>query len=185
MQANLAFLTKVREEGLLLRRVNIRQVAGLRREFRPGVDPFRVHPIQGDGAGPDRQSHAAQLLPSGTKLTRVLTELSGGTNRTFGRQIGTYPLLVGFNYPIELGRYLDAKVVDWGQRSVTAVEYPLKVNCAPLAAPRVAAIHRARSGRCGSCGDDRSSISIRWEMAARDSPAVPATDPKGFVSIER
>jgi len=53
---------------------------------------------------------------------------------TFGRQIGTYPLLVGFEHPVEMSKFYDAKVVSWGFRSITAVEYPLKVNSCHISA---------------------------------------------------
>jgi radical SAM superfamily enzyme with C-terminal helix-hairpin-helix motif len=133
LEADLDFLVRVRDEGLLLRRINIRQVAGIRRAFKSGVSHSRFLKFKEAVRSQIDNPMLHRLLPIGTELTDVLTELREG-NRTFGRQIGTYPLLVGFNYPIELGCYLDAKVVDWGQRSVTAVEYPLDVNKAPMAA---------------------------------------------------
>ncbi len=74
-----------------------------------------------------------ELVPLGTVLREVYTELREG-NITFGRQLGTYPLLVGFPYPLDLSMFLDAKVVGWGFRSITAVQYPLPVNSCPLAA---------------------------------------------------
>src|SRR5206468_64298 len=53
---------------------------------------------------------------------------------TYGRQIGTYPILVGLPYRTGMDRFVDVRVVSHGQRSLTAVEYPLDVNHAPLAA---------------------------------------------------
>jgi radical SAM superfamily enzyme with C-terminal helix-hairpin-helix motif len=73
------------------------------------------------------------LVPVGTRLTRVFTEMREGKH-TFGRQIGAYPLLIGFNYPVPLNQFVDVKVVGWGFRSITAVEYPLKINSCPIAA---------------------------------------------------
>jgi radical SAM superfamily enzyme with C-terminal helix-hairpin-helix motif len=52
--------------------------------------------------------------------------------KTFGRQLGTYPLLVGIPGERELGREIDVAVVDWGYRSVTGVPYPLDVNDASM-----------------------------------------------------
>jgi radical SAM superfamily enzyme with C-terminal helix-hairpin-helix motif len=66
-------------------------------------------------------------------LHHVYTEMQEGKT-TFGRQIGTYPLLVGFSYPIELGKFVDAVVTDHGYRSLTGVEHPLKINKCSLAA---------------------------------------------------
>jgi len=48
--------------------------------------------------------------------------------------VGGYPILVGFNYPLDLERFVDAAVVGWGFRSLTVVEYPFPVNRCPLTA---------------------------------------------------
>jgi hypothetical protein len=53
---------------------------------------------------------------------------------TFGRQIGSYPLLVGIPYKLETGRFFDVFVTDWGYRSITGVTYPFDVNSMPLSA---------------------------------------------------
>ena len=74
-----------------------------------------------------------RMVPRGRVLRKVYTELRDG-NTTFGRQIGSYPLLIGIPYPVELGRFVDVAVVDWGFRSVTAIEHPLNVNSCPLKA---------------------------------------------------
>jgi radical SAM superfamily enzyme with C-terminal helix-hairpin-helix motif len=41
---------------------------------------------------------------------------------------------VGIPYKIPLGRTLDAVITDYGQRSVTGVEYPFNINKASLRA---------------------------------------------------
>ncbi len=132
-QLNLDFLRKVRSEDLWLRRINVRQVSGIRREFRGGINHSQFlrfkDAVREEIDGPMLQ----EMIPVGTRLARVFTELREG-NRTYGRQIGTYPILVGFNYPLEVGRFLDCMVVDWGYRSITAVEHPLDINHCPLAA---------------------------------------------------
>jgi radical SAM superfamily enzyme with C-terminal helix-hairpin-helix motif len=51
---------------------------------------------------------------------------------TFGRQLGTYPLLVGIPGERELGRTIDVAVTDHGYRSVSGVPYPLDVNAASM-----------------------------------------------------
>src|SRR5207237_8911833 len=53
---------------------------------------------------------------------------------TYGRRIGAYPIVVGWRYRTGMDRFVDGRVVSHGQRSLTAVEYPLDVNHAPLAA---------------------------------------------------
>ncbi|HVO77660.1 MAG TPA: radical SAM protein [Methanomassiliicoccales archaeon] len=133
LELNLAFLRRVRKEGLWLRRINIRQVMPLRREFVGGASHSDFIRFKETVREEIDRSMLREMLPQGTILTRVYTELREG-NRTFGRQIGSYPLLVGFEYLLPLGQFVDAAVVDWGKRSVTAVEHPLKINSCSLAA---------------------------------------------------
>lgn len=71
-----------------------------------------------------------RLVPLGTVLRDVYTELYEG-KVTFGRQLGTYPLLVGIPGVFPLGGFHNVKVIAYGYRSVTAVPYPLDVNAAP------------------------------------------------------
>src|SRR5207244_9194925 len=42
--------------------------------------------------------------------------------------------LVGLPYDVALNRFVNVRVTSHGQRSLTAIEYPLDVNHAPLAA---------------------------------------------------
>ena len=88
---------------------------------------------------------------------------------TYGRQIGTYPILVGLSYDAELNRFMDVKVLSHGQRSLTAVEFPLDLNTATMraitslpgvGAKRAARIVRARPfaswSDVAACLDDTS-----------------------------
>jgi radical SAM superfamily enzyme with C-terminal helix-hairpin-helix motif len=164
LDLNLSFLKKVLEEGLLLRRINIRQVMPIRRPFKTGVSHSKFVRFKEDVRESIDNPMLHLLVPQSTVLRRIYTELREG-NRTFGRQIGTYPLLVGFQYPIDIGKFIDAKVVGWGRRSVTAVEHPLSVNTCPLAAleslPSVGkkrAARIARSRPIGSVEDLAAAI---------------------------
>ncbi len=51
---------------------------------------------------------------------------------SYARQLATYPILVGIvgNYP--RNSFVDARVIDYGHRSVTALEAELDVNKATL-----------------------------------------------------
>jgi len=135
---NLRFLQRVYDEGLLLRRVNIRQVmafpgtemsetgADLAREHRRQFGRYKRE-VREEIDNPMLQ----RLAPPGTVLPDVHLEYhEDGT--TFGRQLGTYPLLVGVPGERELGRTMDVAVVDWGYRSVTGVPHPLDVNSASM-----------------------------------------------------
>jgi len=133
LKMNMNFLNEVRSRDLLLRRINIRQVMCIRRNFGPTVKRSHFLRFKREvREGVDRPM-LERMTPMGTVLRDVYLERRDG-NRTFGRQVGGYPILVGFNYPLDLERFVDAAVVGWGFRSLTAVEYPLPVNRCPLAA---------------------------------------------------
>jgi len=118
-------------EGLLLRRINIRQVMPIRGEF-PGVvskaDFMKFkRAVREEIDGPLLE----KLVPDRTVLKGVYTELREG-GRTFGRQVGTYPLLISIPYPLDLGIKLDVAVTSRGFRSVEGVAYPVDANSATL-----------------------------------------------------
>src|SRR6267143_1581656 len=110
-----------------------------------------------------------RVVPEGTVLRNVFLELQDG-HVTYGRQIGTYPILVGLPYRTGMNRFVDVRVVSHGQRSLTAVEYPLDVNRAPLAAlsalPGIGAKRAARIVRA------RPFASLPAFVASLDDPAA-------------
>jgi radical SAM superfamily enzyme with C-terminal helix-hairpin-helix motif len=66
-------------------------------------------------------------------LKKVLIEKVQG-NLSFGRQVGTYPLLIGIPYKTEINDFMDVIITDYGFRSVTGIEYPMDVHKASLRA---------------------------------------------------
>ena len=72
-----------------------------------------------------------RVAPPGTVLENVHLEYHQD-GKTFGRQLGTYPLLVGIPGERPLGETIDVAVTDHGYRSVTGVPYPLDVNSASM-----------------------------------------------------
>ena len=129
---NLEFLSEVRDKGLLLRRINIRQVIHSRTVF-PGIRLKEAFSrFKRDVRKEIDEPMLARVVPNRRVLRDVYTELREG-GLTFGRQIGTYPLLVGIPYPLELNRRIDAVVTGRGSRSVGAILYPTEVNTAKLA----------------------------------------------------
>ncbi|QLG63263.1 radical SAM protein [Halorarum salinum] len=135
---NREFLDSVMEEGLMLRRVNIRQVMAFEgtEMAETGADLAREHKKEFQRYKREVRETVdrpmlERVMPSGTVLPDVHLEYhEDGT--TFGRQLGTYPILVGIPGERELGRTVDVAVVDWGYRSVTGVPYPLDANAAPM-----------------------------------------------------
>jgi radical SAM superfamily enzyme with C-terminal helix-hairpin-helix motif len=126
-QKNMEALQSILDENLLLRRINIRQVAVLpdtflekhggnkylrknkqyywkwRNDIRQKID----HPL------------LSRLVPKGTVLTDVFTEMYDGKT-TFCRQMGTYPLVIGVKGRLPLNERIKVKVVGYMLRSIVA-----------------------------------------------------------------
>jgi radical SAM superfamily enzyme with C-terminal helix-hairpin-helix motif len=136
-ELNRIFLDRVLSSGLLVRRVNIRQLMpfeGTRafsdnllgahdREFRAFKEYARKNfdvPM------------LKSVFPVGTVLKEVIIEREGDVS--FGRQMGSYPILVGIPLRLEPRSRIDAVVVDHGPRSVTALPVPVEINLLPASA---------------------------------------------------
>ena len=128
---NLDFLRKLLDENLLIRRINIRQVLPVRREFNVKVNPNRFKKNKEQIRDEIDHEMLKRMVPKGTILKDVFMEIHDG-NTTFGRQIGSYPLLVGVPYPLELGRCYDIVITDWGKRSITGIECRFDINKATM-----------------------------------------------------
>ncbi len=144
---NLAFLKRLLAEDLWVRRINLRQVRPVRQEFAPtGLHAEFRRFKEAVRSGIDREM-LRRVLPEGVLLRDVYLEIQQG-HVTYGRQIGTYPILVGLPYDLPVGRFIDVRVTSHGERSVTGVEFPLDVNRASLKAlealPGVGAKRAAR-----------------------------------------
>ncbi len=136
---NFEFLKTVRDKHLLVRRINIRQVIPLPHsqllqkystkyrkkhhslfiKFKNSVAQEIEHPL------------LKQLVPTGTVLKDVIIEKQKG-KIWFGRQMGSYPLLVGVIAPLIIHDCINVTVVDHGYRSITAIPHPLNINTANL-----------------------------------------------------
>lgn len=127
---NYAFLQQIMEEKLLLRRINVRQVVPLRGD-ETGTDTGLLQRFKHRVNKKINRPMLRRLVPTGTVLKDVYLEIHRG-KQTFGRQIGSYPLLVCLPYTAPTGRYVDVKITDHGYRSVTGVAHPLDVNDASL-----------------------------------------------------
>ena len=136
---NEQFLVRVRDAGLSVRRVNIRQVM-----------PFEGTPAYTNNTlGRHEQRFRAfkefvrtnidlpmlkRVFPIGTVLRDVRIEVTG--DLSFGRQLGSYPILVGLPLHLQRNTITDAVVVDWGMRSITALPVPVEINTLPASALR-------------------------------------------------
>ena len=143
---NLNLLQELRNEGLLLRRINIRQVEGEGFQEIPELE-FKSSNRQ---SGYDRFPLLQELFPLGHVLKNVHWETHDGRTRlpihltdehvgehvhgraglTFGRQIGAYPILIGVPYHIPLETSSDIMITGHGARSITGVEIGLSIDTA-------------------------------------------------------
>jgi radical SAM superfamily enzyme with C-terminal helix-hairpin-helix motif len=125
---NLLWLKKIMDSGMMLRRINIRQVNifegtplhettgnkfikknkkyywSWRKRIREEID----YPM------------LKKVVPEGNILKNVRMEIYDGKT-TFGRQIGTYPLIVGVKGRLELGKFYKVKVASHMLRSVVGI----------------------------------------------------------------
>jgi radical SAM superfamily enzyme with C-terminal helix-hairpin-helix motif len=122
---NLEALLQVMDEGLLLRRINIRQVAVLPGTFleKHGGNKYlrKNKQYYWKWRNEIRQKIDSPMLkrivPVGTVLNDVFTEMYDGKT-TFCRQMGTYPLIIGVKGRLPLGEKVSVKVVGHMLRSI-------------------------------------------------------------------
>ena len=125
-EKNYEFLMGIIERDLLVRRVNLRQVK---------IFPFTPMAEVGDKLVRKHKKYfkkfkemirknfdkimLEKVVPRGRLLRDLRVEIKGKIS--FGRQLATYPLLVGIYGEFDRNTFVDARVVDYGMRSVSAV----------------------------------------------------------------
>ena len=129
------FLKGLLGDGLMVRRINIRQVVVF-----PGTPLWHMR----DKVKTEKHKKLIQhykykirheidlpmlrrVVPVGTVLRDVRAEVIEN-GLTYGRQIGSYPLIVGIPKEVELDRFYDVLIVGHGYRSITGVPVPVNVN---------------------------------------------------------
>ena len=134
---NERFLSTVLAEGLLVRRVNIRKLMAFPGTRAYGENTLGKHDrlfrswkerVRRDFDRPMIE----RVFPPGTVLRRVIVEETGPVS--YGRQMGSYPVLVGIPLPLPVRDVIDTIVMDWGMRSITALPCPVEVNRLPAQA---------------------------------------------------
>ena len=125
------FLKHIYDNGLLIRRINLRQVIPIpgTKMFTFGNKNIKRHKTEFQRFKRKVRKNIERpmlkrMIPRGIILTDVYTEIYDG-KLTFGREVGSYPFLVGIPCVFPLHRFYDVKMVDYGYRSVTAIPYPL------------------------------------------------------------
>lgn len=133
-EANLELMKNVLELGLMVRRINMRQVMVMpsTRMSSFGDHLVKKHKqlfLKHKAAMRSQvdEPMLKRVLPTWTVLRDLRTELAEG-RITWARQLGSYPILVGIQKTMTPGQITDAVVVSHGPRSVSALPLPLKVN---------------------------------------------------------
>jgi radical SAM superfamily enzyme with C-terminal helix-hairpin-helix motif len=133
---NLQFMKGVLDRGLLVRRINIRQVIAFPKTRMYAIGNRIIRRNKSIFAKYKERMRdeidlpmLRRLVPIGTILRRVRTETNEG-KMTHARQVGTYPLLVTIPEKIRINEWIDITTVAHGYRSVTGVPYPLDLNSA-------------------------------------------------------
>ena len=125
-EENMKWLARVYDGGLMLRRINIRQVAIFEGTslFEEGKDKFlkKNKKFYWKWRNEIRQKidwpMLQRIVPSGTVLTNCYAEIYDG-NTTFCRQFGTYPLIVGVKGRLPLKQFYDLEITGHMLRSIT------------------------------------------------------------------
>jgi radical SAM superfamily enzyme with C-terminal helix-hairpin-helix motif len=135
---NKQFLQRVLDEGYMLRRINIRQVMAFEGTdmAETGAEIAQDHKqlfkqYKKEVRETIDNSMLQRVAPPGTVLPDVHLEYHQD-GKTFGRQLGTYPLLVAIPGERELGQVIDVAITDHGYRSVGGVPHPLDLNSASM-----------------------------------------------------
>ncbi|MDP3766030.1 MAG: radical SAM protein [Nanoarchaeota archaeon] len=122
---NMKWLRRIYDEGFMVRRINIRQVAIFEGTslFEKSRDKFlkKNKKFYWKWRNDIRQNidfpMLKRVIPQGTVLKHCYAEIYDG-NTTFLRQFGTYPLIVGVKGRYELKKFYDVKITGHMLRSV-------------------------------------------------------------------
>jgi len=128
---NLQYLRKIKEAGLMLRRINIRQVNPLGSYQASKVDSRRFKEFKRQVNEEINQPMLKQVFPRGTIIRGLWPEIKKG-RLTYGRRPGSYPILVGIPGDHLNKDTLSVQVIDHGYRSITALPYPFYIDQASL-----------------------------------------------------
>jgi radical SAM superfamily enzyme with C-terminal helix-hairpin-helix motif len=131
------FLAGILDSGMLVRRVNIRQLMAFEgtrayQENTLGIHAARFRAFKEKVRKTFDLPMLRKVFPMGTVLRGLVIEQQGPVS--FGRQMGSYPILTGIPLPLPVRAVIDAAVVDHGMRSVSALPVPIRINELPLSA---------------------------------------------------
>ncbi|ASJ06858.1 radical SAM protein [Thermococcus pacificus] len=128
-------LKRLLDDGLMVRRINIRQVVvfpgtplwHLRSKIKTEKHKKLIQHYKYKIRHEIDLPMLRRVVPVGTILRDVRAEVFDN-GLTYGRQIGSYPLIVGIPKEMPLNRFYDVLIVDHGFRSITGIPVPINVN---------------------------------------------------------
>lgn len=132
MELNYAYLQRILDEGLMVRRINIRQVLPIGNYRAVKVPAHRFQTYKDKVNENINRPMLQRVFPTGTYLPEVHIEDVKGA-MSFGRQLGSYPILVGIPGEHTVGEILNVRVIDHGYRSITGLPAPFFINRANIA----------------------------------------------------
>jgi radical SAM superfamily enzyme with C-terminal helix-hairpin-helix motif len=126
-------LRRILENGFLVRRINIRGAVFPDDKGNPST-PFLKGRL-------NRSFHAFKekvrtefdpvfmrnVVGEGTIVRGIFIEAASGHVR-FGRQIGSYPVLIGVEHYVPLDAFIDVVVTEFSSRSITGFQTPFEIN---------------------------------------------------------
>lgn len=139
-ETNYRYLNEITNEGLLLRRINIRKVMVFDNtklgEYyannKININEKLFKKYKTKIREEIDNTMLKRVFPAGEAILRDVIPEYREQGITFGRQLGTYPILCGIPKEIPLKKPVDIAVTSYGFRSVSGVEYPLSINHASL-----------------------------------------------------
>jgi len=175
MQYNMDFLKEVLDQGLIVRRINIRQVVrfpGTRivTDEKGGLKHNEFIRHKEEIRQQIDQVMIKRVAPYGTVVRSTYVEGREG-NLHLMRQLGTYPLLCHMPMGQDIPPLCNVFVVDHGPRSLTVLPFPFLANHASLAQWRVIpGIGAKRAARMKSAGpwNSMSQVEERLSMSLPD-----------------
>ena len=124
---NYNYLKKIYDEGYMLRRINIRQVVPFfgtditEKDIKKAEKRKKLFKSFKERVRKDIDNNMLKrVVPRGTILKDVFVELKDKENLYFGRQFGSYPILVGIeNENLKIKSFVDVEITGYGRRSIT------------------------------------------------------------------
>ncbi|MGC8936150.1 MAG: radical SAM protein [Candidatus Methanomethylicaceae archaeon] len=173
---NLEFMREVLERGLMVRRINLRQVMVLPLTRMEAVGDYLVRKHKRLFLEHKKRMRSEidvpmmkRVVPRWAVMRELRTELVEG-NMTWARQIGSYPILVGIPRRMPIGVFTDAVVLTHGPRSVSGLTVPMHINS--LTMKELEAIPGIGSRRAASLIKNRPFKNAQELISSIDDPSL-------------